>query len=295
MTTHFDAQGRRSGTVKRLLPLQVEAPDVERWLNRKGPVATEGWRDLGAHEYARAFTAARTAGMDVIDDIYFAIVDTVARRGTEADFAGLVIPTLKAKGWLGGDEGAIATRVRLIYDTNLRLARAAGRWDRVQRSALIQPYLRAFTVQDERVRRPPESPLSDHRAWDGIVLPVEHSFWKVYWPPLGFRCRCGVEQLSRSQLARLRLSVTGELELADRRARLGPPVFISPAAPLDVTLAEMVRRSNETDGLPGRPRVNPQAERAKAEDVFDAILRAQTIDDIGRQLDDLFRREGEFA
>ena len=283
MTLRFDAE---SPPRRPLLPLQMRAPDIEAWLLAKDPTAIGSYLDLGPDEYARAFTAARTAGNDVVNDLYFAMIDNVAAGGDAASFYRLVIPTLKAKGWLGGDQGEIARRVELIYDTNLRLARAAGRWTGYQRNKALFPYLRAFTVGDERVRHPPRSPLSDHRAWDGIILPVEHPFWRVWWPPLGFRCRCEVVQMTRSQLARYRGGITSEEDLDDRKRRLGPPVFAAPDMPIEVQLAAMIAPSNdaETGRTPGLPPVLPRETQREGGDVWDAILQAQSRDDIGRQL-----------
>lgn len=172
----------------RLAPLQMGAPDILAWLLAKEPTAIGAWNELGSAQYVRAWTAAQTAGYDIVNDLYFAMVDTVERGGSEADFAKMVTPILKQKGWLGGDDGKIATRVALIYDTNLRMAREAGRWNRYQTTKAVFPYIRAIDVGDSRVRHPPKSPHSDHRAWGGIVLPADHPFWLTYWPPLGFRC-----------------------------------------------------------------------------------------------------------
>jgi hypothetical protein len=268
-----------------LKPLQVAAPDIEAWLLARDPRAIGAYDSIGREEYARAFTAARTAGTDIADDLYYAMVDNVARRGTETDFADLVIPTLKAKGWLGGDEGQIAARVRLIYDTNLRLARAAGRWTHYQASKDALPYLRAFTVGDERVRHPPKS-ASDHRAWDGIILAVDHPFWTEYWPPLGFRCRCAVVQMTRSQLARYKDGVTSDAELEDRKRRLGAPVFLAPAAPIGGQLAAMTDRSNNPDRgrMPGLPPVDPRRTAQEGGNIWDAVLTAKHRDDIGAAL-----------
>jgi len=301
-----------------LYPLQLAAPDILEWLLGKEPRAIGMFDEIGSDEYARAFTAAQTAGTDIADDLYYVMVDVVERSGSEQDFAKLVMPILKEKGWLGGDEGKIGNRVRLIYDTNLRLARAAGRWNHVQASEGMFPYLRAFTVGDSRVRHPPKSE-EDHRAWDGIVLPVSHPFWRTYWPPLGFRCRCSVGQMSRSQLARYRDGITSEDELAWRIERLGPPVFAPPAAPIGQRLAEMVEASNspsprKSSGwtvngesglsaeqanmrieasrarMPGLPPVNPiQTERA-GRDIWDAVISGRTLDEISRNVRQVARR-----
>jgi hypothetical protein len=48
-------------------------------------------------------------------------------------------------------------------------------------------WLQIHTQQDERVR-------ADHSWYDNIKLPISHPFWKTYYPPNGYRCRCYVTQ-----------------------------------------------------------------------------------------------------
>lgn len=271
----------RFDALPRINALQVGVPDLEEWILARDPTAIGSWRSWGADEYARAFTAAQTAGADVVDDLYFGLVDTISKQGTEVDFQRAVLPILKAKGWLGGDERLLRNRVALIYDTNLRLGRAAGRWTRYQASKSALPYVRGITVGDERVRHPPKSKLSDHRAFAGIILPLDHPFVAEYWTPLGFRCRCQWVQMSRSQLARYKGGITSEEELAKRRERIGPPVFRSPAAPFDMQLADMVRATNE-EPMPGRPAVDPVVTRQRGNDLWAMML----ADDALRALDD---------
>jgi len=283
----FDSEDPRTRrATRKLRPLQLDAADIEAWLLAKDPTAIGPYYELGPEEYARAFTAAQTAGTDIASDLYYALIDAVSVGGSLADFQSLVIPTLKAKGWLEGDDGQIATRVKLIYDTNMRLARAAGRWTGYQRSKDLFPYLRAFTVQDDRVRHPPKSKNSDHRAWDGIILPVDHPFWTIYWPPLGFRCRCDVVQMSRSQLARYAGGITSDDDLEDRKKRLGPPVFLAPVAPIAAQLEQMVAATNDREGgrMPGLPAVDPRKTAQQGGDIWDAVIAAKSREDIGRQL-----------
>jgi len=266
------------------LPLQADAADIEAFLLAKDPTASERWDQLGRDEHARAFTAARTAGADVVDDLYFGLVDTIADRGTEEDFAKRVTPILKAKGWLGGDEGAIAYRVALIYDTQLRVARASGRWTRYQKSKVALPYVEAFTAQDSRVRRPPRS-HDDHTAFDGIRLPLDHPFVAEYWTPLGFRCRCGWRQLSRSQLAR-RGGITSEDELAERRARIGTPVFRL-VAPVREQLADMVAPTNASR-MPGMQPIDPGVTAQLGEALWSEVLAERSFELLDQALAKLF-------
>ncbi len=68
-------------------------------------------------------------------------------------------------------------------------ARAAARWHEMQELADVFPYLCYETAGDEAVRE-------SHKVLDGVVLPINDSFWDTYYPPNGWNCRCTVEQLS---------------------------------------------------------------------------------------------------
>ena len=71
--------------------------------------------------------------------------------------------------------------------TALAAANSAEKWPEIQRRAFLYPNLKYETVGDERVRE-------SHQELDGLVYPVNHSFWDTYMPPNGFRCRCIVIQ-----------------------------------------------------------------------------------------------------
>lgn len=242
-------------------PLEVEAPELIRWVEDKAPRSINSWRELGAEEYARAFTAARTAGYDIVNDLYRGFLTVLREPGaSSADFVDRMIPILQEKGWLS-DQGLAsqASRLLLIYDTNLRTAQAVGQWNRVQQVKSAMPYLRGFTAKDLRVRHPPKSPRSDHRAYEGILLPVDHPFWQAYFPPLGFRCRCQVVQMTRSQVVRKGLSVTGEADLAERVSRLGQPWGFNPGLRPLAPVEQAAERAN-LERLEGAPPIEPHRE-----------------------------------
>jgi hypothetical protein len=281
----FDARTFPDGPLN---PLRVDSEDIRAWAEARKPLALNHWNEIGAAEHARSFAVARTAGQDIIDDLYQAFNRTVAMGGTEVDFERMVLPTLRAKGWLP-DKSAeqVATRVRLIYDTNLRLARACGRWSRYWAARSAMPYLRGVTGRDERVRHPPKSPHSDHRAWEGIVLPIDHPFWTRWFPPLGFRCRCNVIQMTRSQQARRGLSVTSDAELASREARLGTPIFASPAAGIMPQLASMAEQAN-ADRVPGSPEMRPGVMMQAGSNLWQSLATAAALKGIDAVIRQLF-------
>lgn len=79
------------------------------------------------------------------------------------------------------------------FDAATRGAQAAAEWERVWNEREIFPLLRYNTMLDNSVR-------PTHQVLEGVTLPVEDPFWKTYYPPNGWRCRCYVSQLESGEL-----------------------------------------------------------------------------------------------
>jgi SPP1 gp7 family putative phage head morphogenesis protein len=75
------------------------------------------------------------------------------------------------------------------YQTAKASARMGAEWKRIEADADVLPVLKYQTVGDGRVR-------PTHAALDNIVRPITDAFWKQYYPPNGWRCRCTVTQLA---------------------------------------------------------------------------------------------------
>lgn len=172
--------------------------EVVDYFDRRGSRATMRWDELSPREHALGFTAARTAGFDVVDDIKAATRAAVVDRIPWEEYRAQLEPVLRAKGWWGRKEftdprtGEISTamlgspgRLQLIYDANIRSAEAAGDWIRIQRVKDVLPYLEYMTSVSERKR-----PL--HLSWVGTTLPVDDGWWATHYPPNGWRCKCRV-------------------------------------------------------------------------------------------------------
>jgi SPP1 gp7 family putative phage head morphogenesis protein len=78
------------------------------------------------------------------------------------------------------------------YQTAKASARMASDWKRIEADADVLPLLQYQTIGDGRVR-------PTHQALDNIIRPISDPFWKQYYPPNGWRCRCTVIQLSEGQ------------------------------------------------------------------------------------------------
>lgn len=162
---------------------------------------TFDWYALWQDEHAVQFTVSRLAQQDLLKTILDAITRSVEGDLTRRDWMRDIKRALMDAGWWGektiiGPDGNERTttfdpdRLALIYDTNTRVAYAAGQWERIQRAKFTHPYLRYITMGDERVR-------ASHAALHNLVLPVDDPFWNYYYPPNGWRCRCRVIALTQ--------------------------------------------------------------------------------------------------
>ncbi|NNV54541.1 phage minor head protein [Limnovirga soli] len=74
------------------------------------------------------------------------------------------------------------------FETAIGSGQMAGKWVDIEANKGAAPLLRYDTVGDSRVR-------PSHKILDGIIRPVDDSFWNTYYPPNGWNCRCDVTQL----------------------------------------------------------------------------------------------------
>lgn len=172
----------------------------------KGLHVGYSWLDTSAEEHVRSFTVAKAGKLDILQDFERAVGRTIDEGITFEEFYDELEPTLRAKGWWGRHRmvdpltGEIRTvqlgsphRLKTIFDTNLRMAYAKGRWEMIERTAHRAPWLLYDAVNDGKTR-------PDHLAWDGTLLRWDDPWWQTHYPPNGWRCRCRVIQLSDARL-----------------------------------------------------------------------------------------------
>ena len=197
-----------------MLPEIMDVPPEEAvtHFRAKGFHVGFDWRDTSADRHLVSFTVAKAAEMDILRDIRDAVDRAIAAGATFGQFRDDLEPLLRRRGWWGrqvmtdpvtGRTGTVqlgsVRRLRIIFDTNIRMSYARGRWERIERVAENRPWLLYSAVLDERTR-------PRHRAWHGTLLRWDHPFWQSHYPPNGWKCRCGVRQLSDSDVRRLGIS-----------------------------------------------------------------------------------------
>lgn len=73
------------------------------------------------------------------------------------------------------------------YHHTVAVANMAEKWQDFEADADLYPNLKIVTAGDARVR-------DTHRVLDGVILPVNHPFWKIHIPPFDWGCRCTIIQ-----------------------------------------------------------------------------------------------------
>ncbi|AMA48975.1 phage head morphogenesis protein [Flavobacterium covae] len=73
------------------------------------------------------------------------------------------------------------------YHHTVAVANMAEKWQDFEADADLYPNLKIVTAGDARVR-------DSHKVLDGIILPINHPFWKTHTVPFDWGCRCGIVQ-----------------------------------------------------------------------------------------------------
>lgn len=191
-----------------LKPLPFD--EAIRFFRDKGlAVSPLSWRDVWADANVRAFTVARVAAMDVLEDIRKEVDLAVSAGVTLRDFKASLAETLARRGWLAPPEeppeeilpdGTVRKRLtpwRLdtIFRTNVQSAYNTGRYRQMIENAPRRPWWLYDAVNDARTR-------PAHAAMDGKVYRFDHPVWDRWYPPNGFNCRCTVRTLSDRDMER---------------------------------------------------------------------------------------------
>ena len=197
------------------------------FLKKKGYKIGFNWTDVWKREHQIAFTVAKAMKTDLLQDIKQSLEDALEKGVPFQKWKENLQPILERKGWWGKKElvnphtglkeevqlGS-PRRLSIIYDTNVRMAYAAGHWEAFEENKKAAPFLRYVCVMDGRTRE-------EHRQWHNTVLPVDHPFWETHYPPNGWRCRCSVISYSQFDLDKEGLSVTAEPDMDTRGIAAG--------------------------------------------------------------------------
>lgn len=169
------------------------------FLRDKLRLTSRGWTDVWQEQNAVAFTVAGAQSAQLVADFHQVITRAIRDGMTLAEFREDFDAIVEANGW--SYRGSRGWRSRVIFETNLRTAYQAGRWQQAWDLRDDRPFLRYVAVKDDRTR-------PQHRDWHGTVLPVTAAWWRTHYPPNGWGCRCTAQSLTARDLERRGYTVT---------------------------------------------------------------------------------------
>lgn len=188
-------------------PFGVQFQEAIRFLKGKLPEASLAWDDLAGPVHSKVFTVAGATTADLARDLQASLVDALAKGQTITAFRKDFDRIVQDHGWTY--RGKRGWRTSVIFDTNMRTAHMAGRWEQLQANKARRPFLQYRTAGDARVR-----PM--HRQWNGLVFPIDDAFWQSHYPPNGWNCRCTVRAFSQADLTERDLKVSPPVEVKTR-------------------------------------------------------------------------------
>ncbi len=171
--------------------------DAIEYLQSKGYKIGWDWHQTLDDAHSRAFTVAKVAKLDVLQDIRKSLINALEKGQSFEKWQAEITPILQEKGWWGkktvinpkGQEQEVQLgsprRLRTIYHTNMRSAFSAGRYKAMLEATETRPFweYRHITMVNYR---------EEHKSWNGRILRADDSFWTVAYPPSKFGCNCRV-------------------------------------------------------------------------------------------------------
>lgn len=161
---------------------------------------TKAWTDMWQGMHSRAFVVAGAAKADLLCDLRAAVDKAISQGTTLKEFRKDFGQIVQKCGW--DYKGGHDWRTRVIYETNLNAAAAAGRYKQMTDPDVLKlrPYWRYRHGGSAQ-------PREEHLRFDGLVLSADDPFWLTHYPPNGWGCSCYVESLSDDDLAREGITV----------------------------------------------------------------------------------------
>lgn len=187
----------------------------------KVDIPTEKWDDLWKEQHSKGFMIAGANRADLVADFRQAVDKAIAEGTTLADFRKDFDRIVARHGW--SYNGSRNWRSRIIYQTNIRTAYQAGRWQQLTDPDLLKlkPYLEYHHGDSLNPR-----PL--HLAWDGLTLPADDPWWRTHYPPNGWGCKCSVFAAGPRDLARAGKSGPDQAPAVEFDPVTGTPEGIDP-------------------------------------------------------------------
>lgn len=126
-----------------------------------------------------------------------ALLTAIEEGQTLRDFQDRIVAMFKEEA-VGTTPGK--AQIETVFRTSMQSGYHAGRYQQQVAMVNVRPYWQYHAIHDSRVR-------PTHLAQHGKVYRADHPFWRRWYPPSGFNCRCTVVALAESELAEFGLDL----------------------------------------------------------------------------------------
>jgi SPP1 gp7 family putative phage head morphogenesis protein len=185
------------------LPFNVRFRQAADWFAQKAKLVLprSEFDQLADEVKVRAFTVATVTKAEILQDTLEAVQAAISDGLTMQEFGDLLGQVMEARGW----GGLTPWHMETIFRSNVQSAYGAGRWEQQRAQRDEFPYLHYQATHDARVR-------ATHLALDGTVAPIGDPFWKRYYPPWAYNCRCYAESITEEEAQAIGIKPVNILE-----------------------------------------------------------------------------------
>ncbi len=166
------------------------------FLKAKANVTSESYLDVQGRANVKSFTVAGATTDALVGDFRREVARALEQGTSLKDFHKSFDGLVTKHGW--EHTGKPGWRSRVIYETNLGTAYAAGRYKQQ-----TEPETLAAFPYWQYVHSGAKHPRPQHLAWNGVTLRADDAFWDTHYPPNGWGCGCRTRPVSARGLQRM--------------------------------------------------------------------------------------------
>ncbi len=163
------------------------------FLKKKIPLKLGEYREISDECKGKAFTVSGYTSLEVLQKFLDELTEACEQGKTKKDFMDTMNDFLERNGY----EGLNPFNADVIFRTNMQTAYNAGHYKSMTNPTTkkLRPFWKYITAGDGEVRE-------SHAQMEGRIYPADDPIWDIWYPPNGFRCRCTVVSLTKSQAER---------------------------------------------------------------------------------------------
>ncbi len=184
-----------------LLTKEIVFEEAVNYFKEKIPMKPSEFYKLAEEYKALAFTVSGYTTAQILNKFYDELLKAIEEGTTMRDFKNNMNEFLEKKGY----KGITNFQADNIFRMNMQTAYQVGHYKQMTSPDVLKyrPYWQYDAVNDKGTR-------PSHLAMDGRVFRADDPVWDTWYPPNGFRCRCGVRTLSERQVKERGLVVESE-------------------------------------------------------------------------------------